>query len=367
MEAVHVATLRGICARYIEGHLGPVLQELLRSQQQIETQLEALSQAAVRKTEHREAEERLADLLTKCNTDLAEITAKVERLESGGGHTDNAIAAGSFEELSEALRQELTQKADLNDVPTMEQFRDLAADVERKANFNQVVSSSQLQRISDKVDRKANTNRVPTMTQFQELSTVVEGKANIVSVPTVSQFDEFCGTVERKITACSLVNPAQIQKIAAALERKADLDQVPTRARVDELCISIEKVVASEVPTLAQFKALAIRVDRTEQEVKQEMKHRASIASCAGAVASTPAQSNSATAVGSNGGMPTNGGMHCGGAANVVWLVPAAMEPSQWESGYGQQQQLGCSGMWTPQSADCHQQWRPSNGINETQ
>lgn len=353
MEAVHVATLRGICARYIEGHVGPVLQELLRSQQLVETQLESLTQTAVRKSDHSATEARLADLVATCATDLAELATKVEHLESTGA---DGGASASLEELRQALEKEFALKADLSELPSMEQFRDLSEELDRKANINQVPASAQLQRIAEKVERKANTSKVPTLTQFQELSALVESKANIQSVPTVSQFEDFCGTVERKISACSLVNPGQIQKLSAALERKADLDQVPTCLRVEELGNLLKKrAVAAEVPTLIQFKDLAIRVERSEKDLMKQANAAASdpCVSCVGNGALPPASPGNA--------MGTNG-MHS--QANVVWLVPAAMgHEGQWgDNGYAQHG--GCNGMWAPQGGDCQQQWRPQNGIN---
>lgn len=356
-----MATLRGICARYIEGHVGPVLQELLRSQQQVEMQLESLAQTAMRKAEHREVEERLNSLMAKCSADLADLAAKVEHVDHPPGGTFGSCS--SLEELRQALGKDLALKANLSEVPTLEQFSELAADVDRKANINQVPAVAQLQRIAEKVERKANTSRVPSLTQFQELSALVESKANMSSVPSVSQFDEFCGTIDRKIGASNLVSPAQIQKLSTALERKADADQVPTIARVEELGASVEaRAVANTVPTLSQFKALATRVDRNEQDVKARVAAAPpSCNTCAGGGGvAVPASSN-----GSNGSMGANGGMPCGNAANVVWLVPAPMD-GQWDSGYGQP--MGCSGMWapSPQGADC-QQWRPQpNGLNGT-
>jgi len=359
MEALQVATLRGICARYIEGSVTPLLTKLQDAQRHFDEQLRLLSEAV----------DRSAESQISCKPlSLDELRARIDRLERTAAQEGGPLASRgsalleelwpelerrvpSHEQFDELVAQ-VARKADAKQVPCLSDFRDLEAIVGGKADSCSVATHSQMQRIAEKLDRKAQANKVPTLTQLHELTAVVERKANMASVPSISQFDELTALVERKTNPKNLPNPAHVQKLAAALERKADAEDVPTLAQIHELSLALQgKAAMGEVPTLAQFQELASRVPSLAQfdelatkvnRCSRELSQRGPSSFTGPRLPTAPPSAPTACA----------GGMPCAGATGgVVWLVPAAMDsgmPWDMSAAMQQPQTMPCPGVWAP-------------------
>jgi len=272
MGAFDVVALRGICANYFETHTAQVLQEVQRAQERLSAQLLELSEAVQRKADASEV-----PTLSQFNSLAAEVERQRQHLEAQTEHEKceeaQAPAAdqGELHAQLEDIMARLELKADTCEVPSLEDFKELASSVERKADSRDVPTFLQWKKLSEGVERKANSNKVPTVAQLQELREAVERKVDANLVPTLAEVRELSAAVgrlaERKADSSGVATGAQLQRLAAAVERKADKDPSPKEAgdpaRLEELAAQLKaKANSSEVPTVSQLESHAAVVER---------------------------------------------------------------------------------------------------------
>lgn len=74
------------------------------------------------------------------------------------------------------------------------------------------------------MEKKANVEDVPSREQFQDLSSALAGKAEVAQVPCLSEFQAVAAAVER-----------ELPNLAELVAKKADVDTVPALDQLDEL------------------------------------------------------------------------------------------------------------------------------------
>jgi len=278
LGALEVVALRSICTKQFDKQVLPALQELRES-------LDSLKERVGR------LETSTPESVT---SELQELRAKLEEGSRLGG-------------AAERLETSLKSKADVDSVPSVQQFETLLADVDRKlddfstklqlkASLSEVPPMSsieelenelkqkagvrELQKLQATVDRKANTSKVPTMAQLQEIQAQVEKKVDSNLCPTVSQVEELAAELKRKANTSSVVTSAKLDAVIEELRSKADTSDVVSSAQLDSLVKHkiqeqmAHKADVSDVPSLAQHKELAAVTERKLSFLATKMQQR---------------------------------------------------------------------------------------------
>jgi len=282
MGGFDVIVLQGICANYFDKHVAPLLSEVKQSQEDLRAQVKALSVAIEQKptgdviakcVEQNASITRLdeviaqLDLKTTASEEVSTEAPSTDQFELWLGEAEQKIAA-ALAPIEE--RQAITDKTVRQHAAKIAEYKSVDGELQCKANVRDVPSLEQFKRLKDTVERKANKVTVPTVVQFDELREVVESKVNASGVPTLAEFTELRHLVEKKANASSVPAAVDLQKVLAevqlkanaedvekALGEKANADQVSLTSTVDNLASVMERKLAF----------LAARLQKTSESV----------------------------------------------------------------------------------------------------
>jgi len=298
MGGFDVVVLQGICANYFDKHVAPLLTEVRQAQEQLRTQmkeltgaveqagtcdmsatLDALTVDMAQKASMAKLDEVVAQMGLKTNGSeestedksnsgadqfemwLSEaeqkcreqIAAALSPLEERQANTEKTVRSHAAKIAEyKAIGSELECKANVRDVPTIDQFKRLTATVERKANASKVATAAQFGELQSLVETKVNATCVPTLAEFQELRAAVEKKANASSVSCAVTMS---ANLEKVLAEVQL--KANAEEVEKALKEKANCDQVPLSSTVENLASVMERKLAF----------LAARLQKTSESV----------------------------------------------------------------------------------------------------
>merc|ERR1719261_832835 len=134
------------------------------------------------------------------------------------------IVAATLEKLEE--RQAITEKTVRSHAAKLAELKKIDTELECKANVRDVPTLDQFKRLSATVERKANASKVPTLTQFGEIEKLVESKASASGVPTLAEFHELRASVEKKADIRSVPCDVDLKRVLAELDVKANSEDL---------------------------------------------------------------------------------------------------------------------------------------------
>jgi len=252
-----VIALRAICKSYVDKMVLPVLEDVQQVQAELRSQLQQLSGAVEEKAAVKDV-----PTLDRFEALLADVAQKALATE-----VSDALAKLQTKECGDDLailakleeRTANTERAVRSHAGKIAELREIRQELQGKANVREVPSLAQFQKLASTVAKKANSDKVPTLEQFEELQTLAESKVSEHWVPSMQQFEGLVAQVEKKANACNVISALEFQCFREEMQQKANINDTPRAAWIEE---QLEKANACNATTQNSVDKLASVVEK---------------------------------------------------------------------------------------------------------
>lgn len=250
MGGFDVVALRAICQSYVDQMVIPVLTEVQQAQAEVRTQLQQLWVVVEEKAAAKDVPtlDRFESLLADVAQKALSTEDAIAKLQLKDSCHDNAIIAKLEERTANAERAVRAHAGKIAEL------RDVSQELQSKANIREVPTLAQFQKLSNTVAKKANSDKVPTLEQFMELQALAESKVSAHWVPSMQQFESLVAQVEKKANSTNV-----LKSIQEEMQQKANIKDIPRAAWIEE---QLEKASTYQSTTQSSLDKLASVVEK---------------------------------------------------------------------------------------------------------